>query len=320
MYDFELEKALSEVKNRGAKRVLVQAPDGLKQFLEEFVSRLSSTCEVYISLDPCYGGCDLEDKEAAELGADMVIHIGHMKFIPGKEDVHTIYLTAPHVTDISGLSKGAAEAMREKGFRKVGLVANIQHVKYINDFRSALEGVGIAPIVDSETGGLVLGCRTEGAKRIDNEVDAFLFIGGGDFHPLGVALDVEKEVYTADPYRGEIRSMAELKRKTLARRWWAIMEGAKSRRFGVITVTKRGQLNLLAGEAIARELKEWGKEVYMLAGEEVNRERLSAFPFIDAFVVTGCPRISVDTEGWDKPVLNESEAREAIRIIKSGHR
>ncbi|MEN3035647.1 MAG: diphthamide biosynthesis enzyme Dph2 [Candidatus Methanosuratincola sp.] len=321
MYDFEIERTVGEVESRGAKKVFVQAPDGLKQFLADFIARLSKICEVYVSINPCYGGCDLEDDKAAMIGADMVIHIGHKKFIEGAEKVQTIYLPAPHVVDIKDLASRAASELKKRGFMRAGVLANVQHIEHVGEFVRALEVAGIAPVVDKQTGGLVLGCRTGGAKRIEGEVDAFLFIGGGEFHPLGVAMDVEREVFIADPYRNEVRSTAEIVKKTLSQRWWAIMEAAKSKRFGVIVVTKPGQFAIRSAEKIAAGLRAAGREAYQLVGDEVSPERLSAFPFIEAFIVTGCPRIATDAyQDPNRPVLNEAEAWKMLEFIKPGKR
>ncbi|XRH74930.1 MAG: diphthamide biosynthesis enzyme Dph2 [Candidatus Methanosuratincola verstraetei] len=321
MYDFEIERAVGEVERRRAKKVFVQAPDGLKQFLADFVSRLSKVCEVYVSINPCYGGCDLEDDKAAMIGADMVIHIGHEKFIEGAEKVQTIYLPAPHMVDVKDLASLAASELKKRGFTKVGVLANLQHVVHVGEFVRALEAAGIMPVVDRQTAGLVLGCRTGGAKRIEGEVDAFLFIGGGEFHPLGVAMDVEKEVFIADPYRNEVRGTVEMVKKTLSQRWWAIMEAAKSKRFGVIVVTKPGQFSIKSAEKIAAGIRAAGREAYQLVGDEVSPERFASFPFIEAFIVTGCPRIATDAyQDPNRPVLNEAEAWKMLEIIKPGNR
>ncbi|MDI9644975.1 MAG: diphthamide biosynthesis enzyme Dph2 [Candidatus Verstraetearchaeota archaeon] len=316
MYELELEKVASEVTRRGARKVLVQAPDGLKQFLRDFIVELSKLCKVYVSGSPCYGGCDLEYERAQILGVDLVIHIGHEKFLETKEPLPTLYIPALHSVEAGTLVAESARFLKERGYRRVGLLASVQHRNLIPEFAAVLEGAGISPAIDSKTGGVVLGCRTEGAKRLEEEVDAFLLIGGGDFHALGVALDVEKEVFIADPYRGAVRSSSHLKRRALAKRWWAISQTASARNVGLVVVMKTGQHNPLLAESIAAELEILGKEVFMIAAEEVNWERLSTFTFIESFVVTGCPRIALDNREWIKPVLNEYEVRELIRMLK----
>ena len=47
--------------------------------------------------------------------------------------------------------------------------------------------------------GQLLGCDQGAALKVQNKVDAFLYIGSGEFHPLGVALKTNKDVFTFNP-------------------------------------------------------------------------------------------------------------------------
>jgi 2-(3-amino-3-carboxypropyl)histidine synthase len=319
-YDFELERVAREARGRGARALLIQAPDGLKQHLAEFYGRLEAMgFSPIISADPCYGGCDLAEGEARSVGADMIVHIGHHRFSEGEGregGVPTMYVPAAHIADLRGLAAKAAGIMAGKGFRAVGLVANTQHLPYIGEFAKALEAAGVRSVVDGRTGGLVLGCRTAAATAIEGEVDALLFIGGGDFHALGVANAVEKEVYAADPYRGEVKDMAPLKKRELAKRWWAIMEAMRAKTFGVVVVAKSGQLDAGGARSLKARLEGKGRRVFMIAAREASWERLSGFAFADAIVVTGCPRVAPDNQAsFPKPVLNMQECEELLKRL-----
>lgn len=316
-YDLEVERVVKEVKSRGARRVLIQAPDGIKQYLKDLHERLvREGIAVVLSADPCYGGCDLADEEAAFMGAELLIHVGHLKFIDAEEKIPTIYLPAKHLTKMSVLSAKTAEFLKAKGIKRAGLVANAQHQGYLQDFKRALSKVGIEAAVDEATGGLILGCRVAAAKNIEDGVDAVVYIGGGNFHALGVALALERKVYIADPYRNEVRDVEGLKKKVLARRWWSIAEAAKAKTFGIILVTKLGQLNREAAMRLKGALEERGREVVLIAADDVNWERMAAFPFIEAFIVTGCPRITLDNqESFGKPVLNEEDAYDLLKRV-----
>jgi len=316
-YDFELERVAREARGRGARALLIQAPDGLKQHLAEFYGRLEAMgFSPIISADPCYGGCDLAEGEAQSVGADMIIHIGHHRFSERGEGVPTLYVPAAHIADLRELAAKAAGIMAGKGFRAVGLVANTQHLPYIGEFAKGLEAAGVRAVVDGRTGGLVLGCRTAAATAIEGEVDALLFIGGGDFHALGVANAVEKEVYAADPYRGEVKDMAPVKRRELAKRWWAIMEAMRAKTFGVVVVTKSGQLDAVGAKSLKARLEGKGRRVFMIAAREASWERLSGFAFADAIVVTGCPRVAPDNQAsFPKPVLNMQECEELLKRL-----
>jgi len=315
-YNLEPDKIIEEVKSRGAKTVVIQAPDGLKPHIYDIWRRLSSAgVTVYISTDPCYGGCDLADWTSRKLGAEMLIHIGHNKFLNAREEIPTLYIPATHLVDVSELVRKSTKFLREKGIRKVGLVASLQHIHCLRFFAEGFNSNGLEAFVDDSTGGLVLGCRVEAAKRIAGSVEAILHVGGGDFHALGVALSVDIPVYIADPYRGEIRDLEMLKKRILARRWWAIQMARSAKTFGVVVVTKAGQFHKDLALSIKGELEKRGKEVVMLVADEVSWERLSSLTFIDSYIVTGCPRISLDNQDiFRKPVLNEEEARELLNF------
>ncbi|HPC27759.1 MAG TPA: diphthamide synthesis protein, partial [Candidatus Methanomethylicus sp.] len=178
------------------------------------------------------------------------------------------------------------------------------------------EAAGVRAVVDGCTGGLVLGCRTAAATAIEGEVEAFLFIGGGEFHALGVANAVEKEVYAADPYRGEVKDMAPVKKRELAKRWWAIMEATRAKTFGVVVVVKSGQLDAGGAMSLKARLEGKGRRVFMIAAREASWERLAGFAFADAIVVTGCPRVAPDNQvSFPKPVLNMQECEELLKRV-----
>jgi len=318
MYNLELERIAKEVRSRRARRVLIQAPDGLKQYLKELYERLvKDGANVFLSADPCYGACDLAEEEAALMGADLLIHVGHFKFSSTKEKIPTIYMPARHLIKMNAILTKTADFLKAKGIKRAGLVAGTQHQGYLQEFKRMLSKAGIEAVVDKATGGLILGCRCAAAKNVENAVDAVVYVGGGDFHALGVALCLEKDVYIADPYRNEVRDVERLKKKVLAKRWWSIAEAAKVKTFGVILVTKSGQFNKESAMRIKSGLEEHGREVVLITADDVNWERMAAFPFVEAFVVTGCPRIALDNqEGFGRPVLNEEDAYELLKREK----
>jgi diphthamide biosynthesis enzyme Dph1/Dph2 domain len=70
----------------GYAKMAIQAPEGLKTHLLEVVDRLEECGKrVILFADPCYGACDLKDHEAKELGAELLVHIGHSEMGVEKE-------------------------------------------------------------------------------------------------------------------------------------------------------------------------------------------------------------------------------------------
>ncbi len=75
------ESSIEKLKELGARRVMIQAPEGLKMSLITFSKQLEKEgFEVLVSVEPCFGACDIRDMEAKALGCDALLHIGHTDF------------------------------------------------------------------------------------------------------------------------------------------------------------------------------------------------------------------------------------------------
>ena len=73
-----IEEAKQEIKKHNPTKVALQLPDGLKQCAEEIANALG--VESVTLAGSCFGACDLRDKEAKELGCDLLLHFGHADF------------------------------------------------------------------------------------------------------------------------------------------------------------------------------------------------------------------------------------------------
>ena len=78
---FNIERVLKEIEKHKAKRVFLQAPEGLKTRIQDIAKQLEEKgLEVFISTEPCFGSCDLRDHDAVVTGCDLLLHIGHTNF------------------------------------------------------------------------------------------------------------------------------------------------------------------------------------------------------------------------------------------------
>jgi 2-(3-amino-3-carboxypropyl)histidine synthase len=84
-YDLEFDKIISEIKKKKAKLVLLQFPDGLKQYATAVVDflREKTSAEFLIWLGSCYGACDMPvGLEKIKPKIDLVIQFGHNELMP----------------------------------------------------------------------------------------------------------------------------------------------------------------------------------------------------------------------------------------------
>ena len=80
--------------------------------------------------------------------------------------------------------------------------------------------------------GQVIGCDYSNVKSIADEVEAYLFVGGGFFHALGIALSTSKPTIVADPYDNRAFSVSEDAQRLLKQHWACIEAGKKRQKHG----------------------------------------------------------------------------------------
>jgi len=310
-FDLEEDRLKEEILKRGAKRVLFQLPEGLKAEGPRLASIAEKTGVIAIvSADPCYGACDLAVQEAESLGADLLVHYGHSEMTP-QQRVPIIYIEAKTTVSVKPAVRKALPLL--KPWKHVGLVTTIQHIDMLGEARTALLEAGKSVAVGDagrlKHAGQVTGCDYSNAAAVAKDVDAFLFVGGGRFHALGVGLATSKPTVVADPYEKRAYSVEKEVQRVLKQRWASISEAEKARSLGVLIGLKSGQKRLDEALQVKAKLEKKGKKVTLLTIREVTPEALMQFPSLEAFVNTACPRIALDAaEKFRRPVLTINEA------------
>ncbi len=311
IFDFETERLRYEITKRGAKRVLFQLPEGLKDkgpCLASIAEKLGAVA--IVSADPCYGACDIAFHDAESLDADLLVHYGHSEMVP-QQPTPIIYIEAKASVSLKSAVKKALPLLKQ--WKKIGLVTTIQHINMLAEARTALLDAGKTVLIGDagslRHSGQVTGCNYSNAVSVAKEADAFLFVGGGVFHALGVGLATSKPTVAADPYERRAFSVDEEAKKILKQRWTSIREAEKTRCFGVLIGLKIGQRRVDEALSVKKKLEKKGKSVTLMALREVTSEALMEFPSLEAFVNTACPRIALDTASkFHRPVLTVNEA------------
>jgi 2-(3-amino-3-carboxypropyl)histidine synthase len=168
------------------------------------------------------------------------------------------------------------EELRKTNF-KFGLVASVQFVDELQKVKEYLKENKIESVI----GGQILGCRVEKALAISKDVDAFLYIGDGLFHPTALH-KTGKPIYL---YNGK-RAEEPQKNKT------ALLKFLHGSKIGVIVTTKHGQSHMPWADNLREKYKD--KEFFIFLCDTLDYKELENFPFIEAWVNTACPRIADD--------------------------
>ncbi|MCD6522325.1 MAG: diphthamide biosynthesis enzyme Dph2 [Candidatus Diapherotrites archaeon] len=281
------------------KKVFLQLPEGLKTKAIDICRELEEHgFECVISGDLCFGACDIKKMAGA-----VTLHIGHSKMLDEKG---IVYYEWPMKTFPEKITRSKIKKLP----KTIGLCTTVQHIHDLNAYKNTLESFGkkvyIIPKGKRTTyKGQVLGCDFSGATKIKEKVDAFVFVGTGLFHAIGLAYYTKKQTFKIDPYSGNVEGVGPEKwiresalRKTKA--WDA-------KHYGIIVSTKPGQKNWKEAMWIKKRLESRGKEAYIIVMDNITPELLLPYN-VDAFVITACPRIVIDDwRNYSKAILLPEE-------------
>lgn len=206
----------------------------------------------------------------------------------------TLHIACRYKGDVTDALKKAVDKIDSDS---IGLVATAQHLDELARAKQFLESRGKKAFI----GGQILGCNLENALKIEKKVDAFLYIGSGRFHPLGIALKTKKRVFILDPISKELENITAEAEKWKKRQKGRIARAIGAKDFGIVISTRKGQFDM----KIAIELKKrLGNRALLFAGEHIAPDNLLPFK-VGAWINTGCPRLVDDY--FERPMLNPEE-------------
>jgi 2-(3-amino-3-carboxypropyl)histidine synthase len=297
-------------------RILLQFPEGLKQEALRHAEKLEKEGnEVFISASPTYGACDLALDEAKNIKADKLVHFGHGEF-------HHVDFNVEYVEyKIDAPLKLLSDSLNYiKEFKTIGIVTTIQHVHQIDEIKSFYEKNGKVVVIGKPYGfakkpGQILGCDIGSAATINNKVDAFIYFGGGMFHPLGALLATNKPFLVVEPFNNSIEFIDQYRKTYTQRSKGKILASLEAKKFGIMVSTKNGQHNMNLGKLLKEKVESKGMQAQILVANNFDFESLDNMLEFDAFVNTACPRIAIDDiDRVSKPLLSANELMEVLKM------
>ncbi len=308
-HDLRLSWLVEEIRRKRSRVVGFQMPDGLKRYVPCIRKRIEGETDALpiFCTEPCFGGCDLS-RSLPDLGCDLIVHMGHSRMV-GDGRVPVVYVPCfSRTSSVEALKSRIAQIP----VSNIGLVSSLQHCHELGGIASLLRGKGCQvyvgnPSPRTECKGQVLGCDFKAARDIMDKVESFLYVGGGNFHPLGVALATKREVRVIDPYSQEYREVDRLRDTTLRKRFAQIERAREARDIGLLVSTKPGQIRVSEALNCRQALRSAGFDAVMLSSDHLDPSRLVLYD-LDAYVNFGCPRMAVeDCSLFPRPVLTPPE-------------
>jgi 2-(3-amino-3-carboxypropyl)histidine synthase len=140
--------------------------------------------------------------------------------------------------------------------------------------------------------GQVLGCNAKNAK---GEYDQFLYIGSGKFHPIRIALETNKPVFTYNPFTKQFKEIDNKEITKIKRRIkGSYLKYLNAKKIGIITTTK--------GQNFNKDFNFKNKKVYYFMCNNITNQ-IENFPDIEVWVNTACPRLAYEGE-FNASIIN----------------
>jgi len=291
-------------------RIVLQVPAGLVRNAHELADRVRTEtgAVVILATRPCFGACDFPSTDEAPR-ADVAVVLGHAP-IPNVPLPRPTYLV--EMREPGGDPDALAEIVQRANVpHRLGLVASVQHLDLVPGLLAALEGRGFEVHVGQGDRRLAypaqaLGCNYTGAEAVVEQVDAFLFLGTGRFHPVGLAFAVDRPVWSLDPLQQTLEPPID-RAALIGRRQLTVAAARDARRWGILVSTFGGQNRSPTALALQERARAAGREAELLVFDRLDPRDLEGRAF-DAYVNTACPRIALDDgASFGRPVLTPPE-------------
>ncbi|PNF27788.1 2-(3-amino-3-carboxypropyl)histidine synthase subunit 1 [Cryptotermes secundus] len=315
-YNFEIPKTIWRIRQKGAKRVALQMPEGLVMFATTIADIIETFTEAdtVIMGDVTYGACCIDDYTAKALGVDLLVHYGHSCLIPIDQTsgIKMLYIFVD--IKIDALHFLNTVKLNFPTNVKIGLVSTIQFVATLQGVANELrrEGYEITlPQSRPLSPGEILGCTAP----VMSYVDVFIYLGDGRFHlEAAMIANPKLKAYRYDPYDKKFTEefYGHIEMQTVRKQ--AISEASNASRFGLILGTLGRQGSTKVMEHFQGRLTKLSKEGVVVLLSEIFPDKLRLFPDIGAWIQVACPRLSIDWgKAFDKPLLTPYEGAIALR-------
>ncbi|HYX54688.1 MAG TPA: 2-(3-amino-3-carboxypropyl)histidine synthase subunit 1/2 [Nitrososphaeraceae archaeon] len=308
------------IDERKPHSVALNGPEALIPKIQNSASNITEKFGIpaYVIGDTCWGSCDLNTHAANMLGAEILFNIGHtisMEIF----DEKVVMVNAFDDIIFDRVARKCALELKSKNYNSISLVTDSQHLNQIIRVREVFEEFGYQVIIGRGKGQLndaqVFGCEFYPAYNVQNQVDAYIFLGQSTFHSISVAISTGKPTYMLDPYFEDYSDVTGIAKQLQKKAILSIYKALDAETIGIIIGLKEGQFAHIKALELKKSFEQLRKKVQLIALTDITEDRIQIFKGIDAFVQVACPRISIDNH-FKKPMLSVPQALALIKLLK----
>lgn len=235
-----------------------------------------------------------------------------------------LFLEAPYTGKVE-LCSETISYIKNKKYTQMGLYASVQFVGKLEIIETQLKDLGITVITShpdrAHVKGQLLGCDNyHNSLNLDENIDAYLYIGDGRFHPLALVYAQKdsksmKEVICNDPINKIMEIMGVEDIITILKKYrGSLLKFLTAKSVGILITIKPGQEQFKP--ALLLEKRYPDKKFYFFIDNVISFDQLENFNFIDVWVNTACPMVGFDDqEKFLRGVINLNDAISVEEIL-----
>ncbi len=241
-----------------------------------------------------------------------------------------LFLEAPYCGEVK-LCEDTLTYLKKKNYKTIGLYASIQFCNNLDTVKKQLQKAKINISTSrpdrTHAQSQLLGCDNYHfslnlAEKELLEIDAYLYVGDGKFHPLALVygqkdLPEMKGIVCNDPIQKKMTLLGVKDVQGILRKYKSsLMKFLSAQNVGVIITVKPGQEQMRPSFVLEKKFPD--KKFYYFVDNTISFNQLENFPFIDVWVNTACPRIGLDDQKqFRKGVINVNDALQAEELLKN---
>lgn len=313
-YTYDEVKLRNWIEKEKIKKFAIQLPAGLMPQSRDILEELTSYGEPLLYAEPTFGACDFPEISTIP-GVDGIVQLGHAR-IPGvAKNPKILFLELYTTQEIK-----PPEKLPDNIGNRICIFTTVQYLNQLKQLACFLmdEGKNVhIPEPKNRTvyQGQVLGCDVSPATACSRLVDSYIFVGDGNFHPIGVAMLTAKPVFRCLPTgKVELVKFDREKFQKIGITKSSALGDAKN--VGIIVCTKPGQRRLNLATKLKELLIKQRKNARVLFINNLSPDILNYTGF-DVLISTACPRIALeDYVNYKVLLLTPQEALLSLGEIK----
>ncbi|KAG9464727.1 hypothetical protein GDO78_019476 [Eleutherodactylus coqui] len=315
---FEIQKTVSFIKEKAARKVALQFPDDLLVCAVTIARKLeeASGAQTYILGDTSYGSCCVDEVAAEHVGAEVLVHYGPACLSPCRR-LPITYVFGHKAVNVDLCAEAFQKRIPQRD-SPVMVFSDVVYDHALGELETCLAAsypravfCKLSWLEQAPPAGEVYKFGRTFSPDLSLWPDgySFFYVGGEGATLSNLLLTWPRcAFFSFNPVTNEARREGVHVNRALMKRYYLIEKARDARVVGILVGTLGVSDYLSALSHLKNVIHRAGKKSYLLSMGKLNPAKLANFPEVDVFVLVACPENSLlDSSDFYRPVVTPDE-------------